>query len=330
MEMDDVRIPIPEKPIKFMHQLRACIRSRNLAYKTETTYCQWIKRYIVYHNMQHPNDMDSQHVEQFLHHLAVVQSVSVATQKVALNSLAFLYNQFLQKPLGKIHISKASVRKRVPVVFAHQEAKAVIERLNPPWQLIAATMYGSGLRISEAISLRIKDIDFEQNTINVSSGKGGKQRLTVLPDSLIGLFHEQMVVVMRLHESDLANGYGEVYVPDALHRKHSSASKELAWQYLFPSHRYLSDPRTGALRRHHASDRALQRHVKRAIRMCNIIKPASCHTFRHSFATRMLEQGNDIRTVQELLGHANVKTTEIYTHVLYKSGMTIRSPLDEI
>ena len=328
MDMKDVRGVLPKKPIKFMHQLRAFIRSRNLAYKTENTYCLWIKRYIFYHNKQHPKEMSASHVEQFLHHLAVVENVSIGTQKVALNALAFLYNQFLNQPLGKIYISKAKVQRRVPAVFSHKEASAVIERLSHPWQLIASIMYGGGLRTSEAISLRVKDIDFDQQMIIVRSGKGGKDRRTILPESLIDQLHEQIITVMRLHESDLANGYGEVYMPDALSRKYPFAARELAWQFLFPSYKYSRDPRSGVERRHHVYDRSLQRNVKNSIRACHIPKHANCHTFRHSFATRLLEQGNDIRTVQELLGHSNVETTEIYTHVLHKGVLGVRSPMD--
>ena len=311
VDMNDVRGVLPVKPIKFMHQLRAFIRVKNLAYSTENTYCLWVKRFIFYHNKQHPKDLGVAEVEQFLHHLAVVKNVSIGTQKVALNALAFLYNQFLNIPLGDdVFITKAKVQRRVPVVFSHQEATAVIARLSHPWQLIASIMYGGGLRTSEAISLRVKDIDFDQQIIVVRSGKGGKDRRTILPESLIGQLHEQIITVMRLHESDLAKGYGEVYMPNALARKYPSAAKELAWQFLFPSYKYSRDPRSGIERRHHGYDRSLQRNVKNAIRACHIPKHANCHTFRHSFATRLLEQGNDIRTVQELLGHSNVETTE--------------------
>lgn len=326
--MEDMRGILPAKPVRFMHKLRAFIRAKNLAYTTEKTYCFWVKRYIFYHNKQHPEEMGVAHVEQFLHHLAVVKNVSISTQKTALNALAFLYNQFLDRPLGRIHITKATVQRRVPVVFSHQEAIAVIERLSHPWQLIASIMYGSGLRTSEAISVRVKDIDFDQHMIIVRSGKGGKDRRTILPEIVIDKLHEQIITVMRLHESDLKNGYGEVAMPNALSRKYPSAAKELAWQYLFPSYKYSRDPRSGLERRHHVYDRSLQRNVKNSIRACGIPKHANCHTFRHSFATRLLEQGNDIRTVQELLGHSNVETTEIYTHVLHKGVLGVRSPVD--
>ena len=329
VDMNDVRGVLPAKPVKFMHQLRAFIRARNLAYSTENTYCLWVRRYIFYHQKQHPKHMGIVEVEKFLHHLAIVENCSVSTQKIALNALAFLYNQFLKKPLGdNVFITKAKVKRRVPVVFSHNEASAVIARLSHPWQLIASIMYGGGLRTSEAISLRVKDIDFDQQMIIVRSGKGNKDRRTILPESLIDQLHEQIITVMRLHESDLANGYGEVYMPNALARKYPSAARELAWQFLFPSFKYSRDPRSGIERRHHVYDRSLQRNVKNSIRACHIPKQANCHTFRHSFATRLLEQGNDIRTVQELLGHSNVETTEIYTHVLHKGVLGVRSPVD--
>lgn len=225
-------------------------------------------------------------------------------------------------------LTKTKVPRRVPVVFSHQEEVSVIERLSYPWQLIASIMYGSGLRTSGAISVRVKDIDFDQKMIIVRSGKGDKDRRTILTEIIIDQLHEQIITVMRLHESDLKNGYGEVAMPNALSRKYPSAAKELAWQFLFPSYRYSREPRSGVERRQHVYDRSLQRNVKNSIKACGIPKYANCHTFRHSFATRLLEQGNDIRTIQELLGHSNVEITEIYTHVLHKGVLGVRSPVD--
>lgn len=327
-EMDDVRKPLPVQPVKFMHLVRSQIRARNLAYKTEQSYCFWIKRYIRYHRLKHPKEMGAAEVEQFLHHLAVVDNVSVGTQKIALSALSFLYNKYFEQPLGRLNITKARVPRRVPVVFSHREAVSVIEKLHQPWQLMAGIMYGSGLRTSEVIRLRLKDVDFDQQMLIVRSGKGGKDRRTILPESLVSDLQVQIVTVKRLHCSDTKNGYGEVYMPNALARKYPSAVTELAWQYLFPSTKLSVDPRSDKVRRHHVYDRSLQRNVKTAIRHSGIIKHASCHTFRHSFATRLLEQGNDIRTVQELLGHSNVETTEIYTHVLHKGVMGVKSPVD--
>jgi integron integrase len=327
-KMDDVRGNLPNRPVRFLDQFREFIRARNLAYKTEKTYCLWVKRFIRYHRMKHPSEMGAGHVEQYLHHLAVVEKVSVGTQKVALNALAFLYNQFFNTPLGQIKITKARQSRRIPVVFSHKEATSIIESLSSPWQLIAKIMYGSGLRTSEAIGLRVKDIDFDQQVIVVRFGKGGKDRRTILPESCIERLHEQIVTVRRDHKVDLTNDVGEVYMPESLSRKYPSAAKSLAWQYLFPSSRLARDPRSGVTRRHHVYDRSLQRNVKQAIERCGIAKHANCHTFRHSFATRLLEQGNDIRTVQELLGHASVETTEIYTHVLNKGVLGVKSPMD--
>ena len=326
--IDNHRQSLSAKPIRFMDQLRDCMRARNLAVKTESTYCYWIKRFIRYHRMQHPKDMGAIHVEQFLHHLAVVEKVSAGTQRVALNSLAFLYKQFFGIRLGQLQITKAKRSKRVPTVFSHKEAVSIIAVLAPPWDLLAQLMYGSGLRTGEVTGLRVKDIDFDQNIIVVRLGKGGKDRRTLLPSSCIVRLQEQIDAVKRRHKVDLNNGFGEVYLPAALLRKYPSAAKELAWQYLFPSHKITCDSRSGVIGRHHVYDRSLQRNVKLAIRKCEIAKHASCHTFRHSFATRLLEQGSTIRVVQELLGHADVATTQIYTHVLHTNRLDVRSPID--
>lgn len=326
--MNDVRPALPKVPKRFMDKVRAYIRAKNLAYKTEKTYCFWIKRFIRFHSLQQPQSLGTQHVEQFLHHLAIVEDVSIGTQKTALNALAFLYNQFLDQPLGHLNITKAKVSKKIPTVFSRAEAMKIIGFLNDPWQLISKLMFGSGLRTSEAISLRVKDVDFDNQMIVVRAGKGAKDRRTVLPESIVCELKQQIQRVINLHESDSNNGFGEVYMPNALARKYPSAQRELAWQYLFPSHKLSRDPRSGNIRRHHVYDRSLQRNVKKAIAKAKITKHASCHTFRHSFATRLLEQGNDIRTVQELLGHADVKTTEIYTHVLHKGVLGVKSPVD--
>ena len=327
-DMDDIPNNLPARPIKFMHKIRADLRARNYAFKTEKTYTHWIKRYIRYHNMTPPSKMGDMHVEQFLHHLSVVARVSASTQKTALNSLAYLYNKFLDQPLGKLNITHAKVSQKVPVVFSHKEAIKIIDSLLPPWNLMSKIMYGSGLRTSEVIGLRIKDIDFDRDMIVVRSGKGGKDRRTVLPDSIVEEMYEQINHTAKLHAVDLANGFGSVYMPNALNKKYPSAAKELAWQYLFPSYKLSVDPRSKIIRRHHAHDRTLQKNVKKAIQIVQIPKHASCHTFRHSFATNLLEKGNDIRTVQELLGHADVKTTEIYTHVLHKGVLGVKSPID--
>lgn len=326
--IDNIRPALPAKPTRFMDKLKAFIRSRNLAFKTEKTYCFWVKKFIKYHNLKHPQEMGGQDVEQFLHHLAVVENVAINTQKTALNALAFLYNQFLQQPLGSLNITSAKKPRRIPTVFSHHEATKVIDHLTDPWQLIAMIMYGAGLRTSEAIALRVKDVDFSQMMIIVRNGKGDKDRRTVLPNSTVARLEDQIERVRIMHRADVRNGHGKVYLPKALARKYSSASTSTTWQFIFPSQSLSHDPDTGDTRRHHVMDRSLQRNVKQAIDSAKINKHANCHTFRHSFATRLLEQGNDIRTVQELLGHADVKTTEIYTHVLHRGVLGVKSPVD--
>ncbi len=326
--MDDVPRPVPGQPVRFMDQLRVFMRARNLAYKTEQTYCFWIKRYIRHHRLQHPDAMGVEHVEEFLHHLAVVRCVSPNTQRVALNSLVFLYAKFLDRPLDRINITPARGARRIPVVFSHDEATAIISRLRHPWRLLCELMYGSGLRVGESVKLRVKDIDFDQQMIIVRFGKGGRDRRTLLPSTVFSQLKNQIEQVAETHKSDTLNGLGEVYMPNALARKYPSAARSLAWQFLFPSAKLSFDPRARVMRRHHVTDRSVQRNVKQAIYAAKIPKHANCHTFRHSFATRLLEQGNDIRTVQELLGHSDVSTTEIYPHVLHKGILGVRSPID--
>jgi integron integrase len=327
--IEETRPPIPNGSKRFMHRLRASIRARNLAFKTEKTYCQWIKRYIKYHRLQRPEKMGPLHVEQFLHHLAVVEDCSVSTQRTALNSLAFLYNQFLAQPLGQLSYTPSRAPTKVPSVFSKREAALVLSHLPCPFQLAASLMYGAGFRTNEVTSLRIQDIDFDLHTILVRNGKGGKQRRTLLPDKLVPALENQIFTVNALHQSDLQNGFGEAYTHGAHNRQSKLQARSLGWQYLFPSGKLMFDQVSKSLRRHHFSDRSLQRHVKRAISRSGVTKQASCHTFRHSFATHLLEQGTNIRVVQELLGHADVSTTEIYTHVLHRGILSTNSPLDQ-
>lgn len=327
--MENVRIEIKGSD-RFFDQLRAFIRSKNLTWKTEQTYCSWIKRFILFHQKQHPKNLGRDQVETFLRHLAVNRQVAKNTQRTALNALAFLYNQYFDQPLGDLKILQATKARRIPVVFSHAESIQIIAYLDGPFKLLASLMYGSGLRVSEVVSLRYKDIDFHRYTIIVRNGKGGRDRVTILPETLSEPMKRQSEYVANLHEFDTIRGYGEVYLPNALSRKYTSAAKSLAWQYLFPAASRSVDPRSGAVRRHHILTRAVQRKVKHAINQTGIQKQASCHTFRHSFATRLLEKGYDIRTVQELLGHSDVKITEIYTHVLKKGANAVRSPVDDI
>jgi len=325
----DVPPKLPDVPTRFMDRLRALIRSRNMAYKTEQTYCHWIKRFIRFHGMQHPSACSAKEVEQFLSHLAVQRNSSISTQRTALNAIVFLFREFLEQPLEELSFELARKPRRLPTVFTHDEVRAIIGNLRDESQLVARLMYGSGLRINEALRLRIKDVDFGMQQIIVRSGKGNKDRVTLLPDSLIEPLGLQVGICLALHRKDLAQGHGEVYMPAALDRKYPSAGREPAWQYLFPAAKLSVDPRSGVLRRHHLLDRSIQRAISSAIRKAGIYKQANSHALRHSFATRLLEAGYDIRTIQKLLGHADVRTTEIYTHVVRKGGFGVRSPVDE-
>jgi integrase len=273
-QIDDARAPIPPNSTRFMHQLRAFIRIRNLSYKTEKTYCQWIKRFIKYHHLLHPEKMGPQHVEQFLHHLVVVENVRVSTQRTALNSLAFLYNKFLEQPLGELTITLSRVPKKVPSVFSKREALLVIGYLGAPWLLATSLMFGAGLRTGEVIALRISDVDFELSTIMVRNGKGNKQRRTLLPEPLIPSLKHQISISESLHKSDLQNGHGGVYIPSANARRSDLATRKLGWQYLLPSSKLMFDQTTNALRRHHVYDRSLQRKVKQALLRSGINKKA--------------------------------------------------------
>ncbi len=328
--MDDIPLPIPLESPRFLDQLRAYIRTQGLALKTEKTYIHWILRYIRFHNLQHPEVLGPKDVEAFLSHLSLRRNVSQSTQRTALNAMGFLYNRFLNKPLGKLTWRSANANTRIPTVFSHHEAMSVISKLPSPYSLMARIMYGSGLRISECARLRINDIDFDMCTITIRDGKGNKDRVTVLPESIRLQLRAQIENALALHKRDLLDGYGYVYLPNALARKYPSAETDPGWQYVFPAHRLAVDPRANKIRRHHVLDRSVQKYVKTAIRAAGIIKKAGSHTFRHSFATRLLEQGYDIRTIQTLLGHSDVSTTQIYTHVVKRGAMGVRSPMDNL
>ncbi|WP_029655354.1 integron integrase [Marinobacter daepoensis] len=325
----DIRSPISPQSTRFLDQLKNFIRLRGLAYKTEKTYVFWIKRFIRFHGRKHPKSMGTPEVEAFLSHLVLQANVSVGTQRVALNSLIFLYREFLGTPLENLEYEAARKPKRLPVVFSPDEAKRVLENMNGEYQLVAMLLYGAGLRISEALRLRVKDIDFAMQQLIVREGKGGKDRITLLPDRLIERLQSQIQTTLLQHQVDLAKGLGSVYMPAALDKKYPSASQEPDWQYIFPAPDLSIDPRSGIRRRHHLMDRTVQKHIKVAVRAAGIQKPAGSHTFRHSFATRLLEAGYDLRTIQKLLGHSDVRTTEIYTHVVRKGGFGVRSPVDE-
>lgn len=325
---EDVRPAIPPGSTRFLDQLRRHMRDGGYAWKTEKTYVQWIRRFIVFHRKRHPSELGAPEVEAYLSYLANERQCSPATQRIALNALIYLYTKFLNKPLENLQFRHAKPKQRLPVVLAHAEVQRILEHLRGHHRLMVELLYGSGLRLNELLSLRVKDLDFELNTITVRSGKGDRDRTTLLPASLVERLQKQVGFVEKLHGRDLEDGYGEVYMPYALARKYPRAAKETGWQFLFPSTRIGVDPRSGVSRRHHLHDSCLRKMVARARRAAEVKKPVRCHTFRHSFATRLLQQGYDLRTIQKLLGHSDVKTTEIYTHVLGRGAMGVISPLD--
>jgi integron integrase len=318
------------QPPKLLDLLRTTAALRHLSPRTLEAYTHWTKRFIFFHNKQHPLNLSAPDVQRFLAHLAEHLKVSSSTQNQALNALVFLYRHVLHHELGDIGTIPHAIRpKRLPVVFTPAEARQVLALLHGTDHLMASLLYGTGLRLTECISLRIKDLDFTEYLIYVRQGKGGKDRITMLPRSLLPALHHQCETIKELHKEDLIEKYAGTTFPEGLERKYPSAPREFAWQFLFPASRRYADPVSGLERRHHIDESVLQRAVKTAVLRSGIAKNGSCHTFRHSFATRLLEQGYDIRTVQELLGHSNVRTTMIYTHVLTKGGLAVRSPLDE-
>lgn len=326
--MDDIKPPLPDQPVKFMHKLRMYMRAKQLAYATEKTYCYWIAYFIRFHGMTKPEHLTPKDVDQFLSHMAVAGDVSVNTQKTALNALAFLYKQFLNRELGQLEFVPSSRPKTLPTVFSHQEATAVIESLSGIYRLCAILMYGSGLRVMEVSRLRIQDIDFSNNCIVVRDGKGRRWRHTLLPHSAITLLKTQIALALSMHNKDVLDGFGKVYLPNALAKKYPNAEIEPAWQYVFPATHLSIDPRSGIKRRHHVGVQQIQRSVRSAIQAAKIFKKAGCHTFRHSFATNLLRSGTDIRNIQELMGHTDLSTTQIYTHVIGISERSITSPAD--
>ncbi len=322
------RVPIPRRPIKFIHKLRAFIRARNMSNETEKSYVNWTKRLIKYFGMKHPKEMDKRHIEKFLSHLAVERKVSANTQKSALNAFAFLFNQFLQVPIGKIAFKAATRSRRKPVVFSHNEALHVISKLPRPYKLIAELMYGSGLRVSEAISLRVQDIEFDDGLICIRNAKGQKDRITLLPNSARAELKAQISSVFELHKHDLQRGFGQAFIPSPFVNTSVEQRRTLALQYIFPARLLSYDHTESQSVRSHLSQISVQRHVKTAIKTSKISKLGSPHSFRHSFATRLLESGTSIRVIQELLGHSDVSTTELYTHVLTHDKRDVASPID--
>ncbi len=317
---------------KFMQSVRNHLRARHYSKRTEETYIHWIGRYIRYNEMAHPDSLESTDVVRFLEHLVIANNVSPSTQRVALNSLTYLYKKFLGREnieLGEF--TKARKAVKLPVVLTQQEIGKLLNQLQGEPRTCAELMYGSGLRVMEVCRLRVKDVDFDRLSIFVRDGKGNKQRVTTLAETCVPALKRQ-VALARIYwqEDQCAKTWDGVYLPYALERKYSSAGFEFAWQYLFPADKRILDKRTGKVRRHHIQEQSVQRAVKKAVRTSEINKPASCHTLRHSFATHLLERGADIRTVQEQLGHSDVRTTEIYTHVIKRGGRAVRSPLTDL
>jgi integron integrase len=321
-------MPVHESK-KILTRVREAIRMLHYSIKTEEAYVNWIKRYIIFHGMRHPETMGGKEVSAFLTHLAVKENVAASTQNQALCAIVFLYKEVLKTDPGEfVNISWAKKAKKLPVVFTAKEANAVLRRLGDTDLIMALLLYGSGLRLNECLRLRVQDINFEYKQITVRSGKGNKDRVTLLPEKLIPYLKEQIKFVSVLHETDLKSGYNTVWLPNALARKYPNAGRELGWRYLFPASKISRDPRSGIYRRHHVNETVLQKAVKKAIKEAGIKKQAGCHTFRHSFATRLLEKGYDIRTIQELMGHKSIQTTMIYTHVINKGGLGVKSPID--
>lgn len=313
----------------FMNQVIEAIRIRHLSLRTEEAYLHWIKEYIHFHNKKHPNEMGANEITGFLNFLAVERLVAASTQNQALAALIFLYRNVLKRELSPIDsIVWAKRTNRIPVVFTPDEVKKVLHFLQGDYFLIASLLYGSGLRLLEALRIRVMDIDFGYQQITVHAGKGNKDRRTMLPGALIQPLKDHLERVRKIHELDLAEGFGEANLNSAQQLVLGSNLKEWKWQHVFPMRTRSEDPRTGKVHRHHILPTRMQSETQKAIEAAGIVKKASCHTFRHSFATHLLANGYDIRTVQELLGHADVRTTMIYTHVLNKGAGGVRSPLD--
>jgi len=317
--------------MNLLDQVRAAVRARHLSLSTERAYVGWVRRYVVFHGMRHPIRLGPERVTEFLTALAVEDDVAASTQNQALQALIFLYRHVLGQELGMLEdVVRAKKPKRLPTVLRSDEVARVMAHLSGTMWLVAGLLYGSGLRLREALRLRVKDVDFGSLQLTVRSGKGEKDRLTVLPDRLAILLREHLLRVQELHRQDLEDGFGAVHLPSALARKYPHAAWDWEWQYVFPAESRSRDPRGGAdcIRRHHIGERRVQRAVKQAMRRAGVTRVASCHTLRHCFATHLLELGQDIRTVQELHGHEDVRTTMIYTHVLQRNQHNVRSPLD--
>jgi len=314
---------------RLLDQLRDRIRLKHYSIRTEQAYSDWVRRFVLFHGKRHPRELGHEEVEAFLTHLAVAGRVAASTQNQAKSALLFLYKEVLASELPWLDgVQSAKRPARLPIVLTRAEVRIVLGSTSGTSGLILHLLYGTGMRVLEALRLRVKDIGFERREILIRDGKGARDRVTMLPEQLAPALRDHLVRVKQLHESDLRGGYGAVYLPFALERKYPNAAREWAWQYAFPAQHRSVDPRSGIERRHHAGDTAIQRAMRAALRAAAIAKPATPHTLRHSFATHLLEDGYDIRTVQELLGHRDVATTQIYTHVLNRGPRAVLSPLD--
>jgi integron integrase len=328
VNMESLPTP-PPKAKKLLEQVSDMIRVKHYSLRTEKTYVDWIKRYILFHNKRHPKDMGGEEIQAFITHLATDRTVSASTQNQALSAVKFLYRHVLQKEIDlPPDLVRAQRSKTLPVVLTHGEAMAVIEKMTGMAQLMAKVLYGSGLRLAECLSLRVKDIDFGNHQIIVRDGKGEDDRSTILPDSLVSALETHLKTVKAIHQKDLKDGFGETSLPYALAKKYKSAAKEWIWQYIFPASVRSIDPVSKKTKRHHIDPSFLQKAIHQSAQSVGITKTVSPHVFRHSFATHLLQSGYDIRTIQELLGHKDVKTTMIYTHVLQRGGLAVKSPLD--
>ena len=318
------------KPKKLLDVYREHIRLKQYSPRTEKTYIHWVREYILFHNKRHPREMDVPEINQFITHLVVERKASASTQNQAISAIIFLYRNVLHMELDQSTLNFVRPKRgtRVPTVLSKEEAREIISNMSGTYKLMTQILYGCGLRITECLRLRIKDIDFDNHRVIIFDGKGGGDRLTMLPDSVIPMLRSHIEQVRALHNKDTAAGFGSVYMPYGLDKKYPAAHKQWIWQYLFPASSLYTDPQTGKTQRHHIHETALQKAIRAAVKTSKVDKRVTPHTFRHSFATHLLQSGYDIRTVQELLGHKDAKTTKIYTHVLQRGGLAVKSPLD--
>lgn len=320
-----------QRPLSLIGSLRRALRLRHMSRRTEEAYCHWVRRFVLFHDKRHPSQMDERHVTAFLTHLAVKNQVAASTQNQALAALLFLYVEVLRRSMGQFAgVVRAKRPARLPTVLTRDEVRLVFRELDGVPTLVAQLLYGSGLRLMEALRLRVHDLDFERRIVTVRAGKGDRDRATVLPANSVGPLQAHLIRVRRLHAADLRAGHGCVELPGGLARKLPAAPREWGWQWVFPARSLYVDRESGEMRRHHLHPTAIQRAVTFAARRAGIARRVSCHIFRHSFATQLLEAGYDIRTIQELLGHRDVRTTMIYTHVLNRGGRTVNSPADDL